>query len=779
MKKIDIMDGFDARSYQQSIFASSIEKNSLVVLPTGLGKTVIAIMLSVYYFNKNNKKILFLAPTRPLVEQQEKSFRSFFSNSDDFKFQVLTGSVAPSKRKTLYQDLDFIFSTPQLIENDILNGILTPEDFGFVVFDEAHRGRGNYAYCFIAKQFDSSGAKILALSASPGTSEEEIRSVMDNLRIENIEVKKYDDLDVKEYVNKTQILYEEVELTSEMLVVKKRLDSVFSKRLNMLKDMGFLKGKNINMISRKDLLDVSTHLRLLISSGETNEEVWKAISLSAGLMKLSYGIELFESQEISSSYNFFYNFFRDGGDSSKAVSDLINDIDFREAFEMILELKKKNLLHPKLHKLRDIVNREILVNKDLKIIIFNQYRDTATKINEQLSLIKEITPALFFGQSRKGEVTMSQKEQKLILNDFRENKYNVLISTSVGEEGLDIPKVDLVIFYEPVPSAIRTIQRVGRTGRFNEGKAYILQSKGTRDIATRFVASSKERKMYQVLDKIKKEYVGGLENENNKFGESNGGLNRFLNKDDTSSSSNSNGDFNGNSKDNFNNDSKNMNINLNSSKITVFVDNRENNDLLKELFDFDELHLDVRKLEIGDIVIDDYIAIERKSKQDFVNSIIDKRLFPQLLELAKNYRRPLLIIEGLENIFSIRNVNPNVIRATLSAISIDLRMPIIFTDSMNETANMILTIAKRTRKDSKEVSLARDKQAFSEYQELEKFVSSIPRINVVSAKSLLKHFGSIKNLVNSDEKTLMSCEGIGKNRAKFLIEFFEREYKNL
>ena len=134
MVDIMLIDDFKPRSYQESIFAKSINKNSLVVLPTGFGKTVIAVMLAVYYFNKTKKKILFLAPTKPLVEQQKKSFEGFFKNSEEFNFQVLTGLISPSKRQNLYQESDFIFSTPQLIENDLINRVVNPNDFGFIVF---------------------------------------------------------------------------------------------------------------------------------------------------------------------------------------------------------------------------------------------------------------------------------------------------------------------------------------------------------------------------------------------------------------------------------------------------------------------------------------------------------------------------------------------------------------------------------------------------------------------------------------------------------------------
>ncbi|MEC8339462.1 MAG: ERCC4 domain-containing protein, partial [Nanoarchaeota archaeon] len=212
-------------------------------------------------------------------------------------------------------------------------------------------------------------------------------------------------------------------------------------------------------------------------------------------------------------------------------------------------------------------------------------------------------------------------------------------------------------------------------------------------------------------------------------------------------------------------------------KIPIYVDQRENTDLIKEIYSIDELEVHSKQLDVGDIVITENIAIERKAKIDFVNSIIDKRLFPQLMDLARNFRRPILILEGEENIYTLRNLNPNVIRATLSAIAVDLRIPIIVTNNMQETAQMIRTIAKRTKKDKKEISLVSDKKSHSENEEMEKFVSSIPKINVVNAKGLLSHFKSLKDLINASEKELLEVQGIGPGRAKFLREFFEREYQ--
>ena len=783
MKKLNLITKFSARTYQQSLFANSMDKNSLVVLPTGLGKTIVALMLATYYFNINNKKILFLAPTKPLVEQQQFSFQAFYKNKDDFNFVTLTGLVAPKKRQLIYEESDFIFSTPQLIENDIINGIINPKDFGLVIFDEAHRATGNYAYCFIAQEFEKSKhTKFLALTASPGTSKEDIFKVIDNLKIESVQVKTYNDEDVKPYVNKTEIQHIKVKINQEFRDIIFHLNGVFSELLNFLQKIKILEGKTPQNVTKRDLLTLSQTLREEIAAGETTDDTWAAISIAAAIMKLQHGIELFESQEVSAAHTYFYNLVRPGGDSSKAAELITNDFDFKQAFSKIKKLKNDGVLHPKLIELKNQVNQELLKTPDLKIIIFAQYRDSAMKIVEELSKLKEIKPTVFVGQAKKGDMKMSQKQQKQVLEDFRAGEYNILVSTSVGEEGLDIPKVDLVIFYEPVPSAIRTIQRIGRTGRFKKGLAKIMQTEGTRDITIRHIADAKERKMYKVLNEIRDEF------ENKKTEDS---LDRFLKKTDTEkkqvvedikkqSNIEKIPEETQDTKETQEKENQTIFDNLNKEddeRIPIYIDQRENTKLIKELFQLDDLKVIGKQLEIGDIVISEKIAIERKEKLDFVNSIIDKRLFPQLIDLAKNYKRPILILEGAQNIYSLRNINPNVIRATLSSIAIDLRIPILYTDSMEETAKMIQTIAKRNVRTKKQISLADNKRSFSENEEIEKFVSSIPKINVVNAKGLLTHFKSIKKLVNAKEDKLIKIDGIGKGRAKHLFDFFNKEYR--
>jgi len=74
---------------------------------------------------------------------------------------------------------------------------------------------------------------------------------------------------------------------------------------------------------------------------------------------------------------------------------------------------------------------------------------------------------------------------------------------------LDLPEVSVVIFYEPIPSAIRKIQRTGRTARLKPGKVITLLTKKTKDEVNFWVSAQKEKKMYKVLDDLKAKLDSG------------------------------------------------------------------------------------------------------------------------------------------------------------------------------------------------------------------------------------------------------------------------------
>jgi len=736
-----MIKNFTPRLYQETILATAVNKNTLVVLPTGLGKTNVFLMLAAQRLKQYpNSKILFIGPTRPLIDQYLDVFKKNFEIKEE-EMAVFTGMVKPEKRAELWKKCRIIFSTPQGLENDIISRRINLEEVCLLGVDEAHRAVGDYAYVFVAKQYNKLAKypRILALTASPGSDMEKIKENCKNLFIENIEVRTEQDPDVKPYVQEMQIDWVKVNLPPVFMEIQKYLKNFLKDRIGKLKKWGILQRKNINIVSKTDLLALQGQLRGRVAKGEKDFVLWNAISVLAEIMKVQHAVELLETQGIIPLYKYMEKMNSDGLSSkTKAVKNIVKDLNFRSALIKTEKLWNEKIEHPKLVELQKIVEKEIN-NKDVKIIVFNQYRDNAVDIKEKLNAIDEVEAEIFVGQLKKGETGYTQKEQKAVLDKFREGEFNVLVATSIGEEGLDVPKVDLVVFYEPIPSAIRHIQRRGRTGRQEKGRVIILMAKETRDEGYRWSAHHKEKRMYKNLDKLRKE------------------INAFLS---------------------VNKERKLTSFMKNENEIKIFADYREKGSgVIKELVDLN-VNIKLDKLDNADYILSSRVGIEFKSVSDFVDSIIDGRLLQQIKNLKQNFERPLVIIEGEEDIYSMRNIHSNAIQGMLATITVSYGIPILHTKSFKETASLLNIIAKREQEEtSKDFTLHGEKKAMSLKDWQEYVVSSLPGVGGTLAKPLLKKFKTIKKIINAKKEKLEKVEKIGPKKAERVKEVVEREWE--
>lgn len=484
-------NSLEYRKYQYNLFRKALKKNLMIVLPTGLGKTNIAILLTAEILkNYPESKILVMAPTRPLVNQHYKAF-SKFMNIDKEKMVVITGTVKPKKRKNLYLEKQIIFATPQTINNDLEKMRLSLKDFALLVIDEIHHAVGRYAYPFVARKYleQSEKPRILGLTASPSSQIEKIKEICDKCGIESIEIRTESDEDVSPYVKEKKIEWVEVVLPDSFYQIKEYLDRAYKKRLEKLASMGFIRTIRI---PKKVLLELQA--KLAIEARRGFKKAFHALSLLGQAIKIEHALLLLETQGIGPLRKYLKKL-----EGDKKGRSVLRDKDVFEAVKIVNKLSETGAKHPKISKLCSIVSRYLSENPDIRIIVFANYRDSVNEIVSALKNIEGAKPVAFVGQK-----TLSQKEQIRILNEFREGKYNILVVTSIGEEGLDIPSMDIAIFYEPVPSEIRAIQRRGRVGRQKFGKIIILITKGTRDEAYYWSAKHKEKKMKQLLKRMSK-----------------------------------------------------------------------------------------------------------------------------------------------------------------------------------------------------------------------------------------------------------------------------------
>ncbi len=722
---------FQPRLYQETILESCNQDNTLVVLPTGMGKTKIAIMAAVNRLKKYpESKILFLTPTKPLANQ---IFNEFKVETNINEINLFTGTVSPKKRAELWKGSKIIISTPQTIENDIINSSIDYSTVSLLVIDEAHRAVKDYAYSWIAKQYhkNSKVERIIGLTASPGSDKDTISEIIKNLYVKKIEVRTDEDPDVKQYIQDLNINWIKLDFPKELKDIKDFLDAALKQRLQSLSQMGFV--RNNNSTSKKELLIIQSSLQGRIARGEKDFQVFRSISTSAEAIKINHSIEMLETQGVSALKKYLDTLYKDT--KTKAVKNLASDLNIKSAFVKAKILEEKKVKHPKLLELKKIVKQEISKCPHSKIIIFNQYRDSAKEIEKELNSMENINAKLFVGQAKKSGTGLTQKEQIEILSQFESGIYNCLISTSIGEEGLDIPNVELVIFYEPIPSAIRSIQRRGRTARHKEGRAIVLMTKNTRDEAYHWVAINKEKRMHRILTTLK----DGI-----KLEKKEPTLKDYIKKE---------------------------------TKLKVLVDTREKGSNLSKRLLETGMDVKIQTLATADIILSDKIGIERKTVPDFVNSIIDRRIFTQLKDLKNNFENPIIILEGEEDLYSVRNVHPNAIRGMLATIVTSFQIPIIRTKDSQDTAELVKSIAQREQNHSeKEISIRTNKMPMTTMEQQEFIVESFPGIGPSLAKSLLKEFKTIKKLSNASIKRLEKVEKIGSKKAQDIKNILEEIY---
>jgi ERCC4-related helicase len=494
------------REYQSAIFQTCKKKDCLVILPTGTGKTLIALMLTINRFKKFPlQKILILAPTRPLIEQHFNSFKKNLPE-DWADMQLFTGKTEAKKRKEIWQTAEFIFSTPQCISNDLKKELYKLNEVSLLVVDECHRCLKNYAYNAISQKYkiQATAPRVLALTASPGGDKETIATVCNNLGISAVEIRTRDSPDVKPYLQELEFQKIEVDFPPEFLEIKLLLEQIFNRKISELKHRKVLFGHP----SKTMLLKLQGKLMQQIKKRK-NLNNMLAVSATATALKISHALTLLETQTLSSFTAYLKDLYKQASQKkSRAVQRLTKDPAFSKAYTLSQSLNQE---HPKLHKLEEIIKKQFTKNPNSKIIIFAQFRETVRTISETLNKIQNIKADNFVGQAikdhGKGKTTgLKQKEQKEMIEKFKEGKINVLVATSIAEEGLDIPEVDEVIFYEPIPSAIRKIQRAGRTARLSKGKLKILITKKTLDETFHYVAQNKEKRMHSAIQQIKKEF---------------------------------------------------------------------------------------------------------------------------------------------------------------------------------------------------------------------------------------------------------------------------------
>ena len=483
-KKYVQKNSIEKRDYQVNLATQAIKENCIVVLPTGLGKTAIALHVMAEYLSKGTGGVLFLAPTRVLVNQHYEFLKNNLTLDD---ISLITGEDTIQKRTKLWNN-SVICATPEIARNDLDRGIVTPDQFALVIFDEVHRTVGDYAYSGIAQRFEDSSARILGMTATLPSEKEKATEILTRLKIASVAERTEDSLDVKPYTQETNTEWINVELPDELKAIQTLLKLSLDQRYDTLRENG------IKLASQQSL---SALLRIRQFVLNTNRRSAKPLFTA---IRIHYALTMLEVHGITPFLKFCARAQAKKGIGVKELFEV--DPNFTRAVSLAKDAQSKGIEHSKIPKLK-----EILDSVPGKALIFTSYRDSVDLIYNKL-IEMGVSAGILSGKA--GDAGLKQKKQIETVQKFRDGIFQVLVATRVGEEGLDIAEVNQVIFYDNVPSSIRFIQRRGRTGRKDTGKLVVLIAKNTIDetyywIGKRKITASKGmgKKMTKILEKNK------------------------------------------------------------------------------------------------------------------------------------------------------------------------------------------------------------------------------------------------------------------------------------
>jgi len=815
----------EKRSYQTTLADAALSAHTLVCLPTGLGKTTVSCLVTASRLAEVGGTALMLAPTKPLVQQHAEFYRDALTVPDD-EIVVFTGDVRPDDRAELWASARIVMATPQVIENDLVGNRVSLADVTHLTFDECHRATGDYAYNYIADRYhaDADDPLVTGMSASPGGDKEEILQVCENLGLTEVEVMTEADADVADHTYRTEVDWTHVDLPDDVLAVRDALNEVISDRLQKLRELEVVTSTDPNM-SQGELNKARAKLQRLMR--EDDSAGYEGMSVHAEVMKLRRATELVETQSVESLRRYFERQREQARSSgaSKASQRFVSEPRVKKAMRLAEEFDG---LHPKFRKTRILLAETFGLEGGSRAIVFTESRDTAETLTEFLS--ESFDTRRFVGQGDKeGSDGMTQKEQKETLDAFRSGEFEVLVSTSVAEEGLDVPDVDLVLFYEPVPKGVRSIQRKGRTGRASEGKVVVLIANDTRDEAFFWMSRNEEKRMEEELRKLKG-IAGEVESELGQesladfadgasedaptsatddradadaasadadaatdspdgqpgldsFAE--GGSSTETGDREADGTADEPADRTGDSgepddeADTAPEDATAAVAGTDGEGVEIVADQRElDSTIARELSTREGVETRLETLAVGDYVLSDRVVVERKSVEDFLDTLLgeDRSMFEQVGDAVRSYARPVVIVEG-DDLYGRRNVHPNAIRGALASLAVDFGASVLFTDGEDDTANLLEVIARREQEASdREVRVHGEKSNKTLDEQQEYVVSAVAEVGPVTARALLEQFGSVEAVMTAGEDELQEVDGVGPVTAERVREVVGSEY---
>ena len=741
-----LKDGVEARGYQLRSLERILSFSSLMVMPTGFGKTAVEWMAMAEFLRKGAEKIVLIAPTTGLVDQQMTMARDRLNLADD-RIVAYTGDTGPGKRKALWDRATVVMATPQVIRNDAMNGVIDLASVTLLILDEAHHATGNHAYAQVGNMYQraNSSGRVLAATASPGSTLRNINEVRTNLNAHNLDLCKRNEPLLSAYDVDMKIHTHHLDLPETLLTLLAPLQTHFNDEVAHLQRQGFMPTKAY--IGTNDIERAQQSASRAIQQRDVRG--YDAARRVADLRRIHILMNLMQTQGTNVAQAFLNRAEEEGRNGRKTNRMLALPV----VHQLRLALNDTDELHPKSPLVARLVEEELTAKPQGKVLIFTEYRDSVERLVHLLNQTEIVEADAFIGQSSRGsQKGMTQKQQLAQLNRFRSGEINVLVATSVGEEGLDVPAADLVVLYEPVPSAVRAIQRRGRTARQRAGSVHVLIAKNTRDAYVHKASERQEENMHRLMEKLVRQ-----KQLNEAYDVDEHALGAFEVQTETElvpakAYLEAEIELNPPAEVVMDNSIEKMKaeqvrndtvaeplrpdqlrhreqsslfafvedlgaeamrttpqaieavlnaadraiVDLSDVKgcgKTVIIDHREGRSTLPGYLQGLGFETRLTQLPYGDVRLSERVLIERKTARDLLESIKSGRLLHQCRSLRASAHRPLLLVEtGSEGGYSI---HPNAVLGALAHITLELGIPVMMVKGPLEAAHFIAVAAKR------------------------------------------------------------------------------------
>lgn len=496
------------REYQRELFLHALRGNTLVYLPTGSGKTLIAAMVLSCMKKLNPRKLMvFLVDRIPLVYQQSDYIKS---QVPDLRVEILAGDIErfPGDKSRRIANvlalsenkIDLLVMTHQILLNLMAGdqSVVRMSDISVLVFDEAHHCLGNHPYNQIMRDFYKATSNrfkplVLALTASPAgadtpqSTSNRLEELLSNLCACARMPLRSTDLEM--YWNRPETAYELVSMNTKQQLLQSFVESYLTSLAMQIET----EAKFPRALDKLNVLKPNYRgaLRKLIERCYNDKNRVKGLALGEHAMHMLSVIEV--NNILGNEY------------AVECLKECIRQL--RSATSPMEQLKKKLIgssekllvLESSIASLRRVSSffsssdryqhltkelrnfiRQVERDETSRGIIFVKMRKTAYKLSERLrqetGIAERLNPAFLVGHGQGSDGMDWRGEQEEILKKFRSGEVKLLVSTSVLEEGLDVPVCNLVIRFDSALTLRALVQSRGRASRRPDSRFVVICS---------------------------------------------------------------------------------------------------------------------------------------------------------------------------------------------------------------------------------------------------------------------------------------------------------------